>query len=198
MATILTTPFGESRWSYINKPQPENKFGKTNYSNSILLSSEQVDALNAAVNKVLDTEYTKAKKEKPTLKKIPFEFTVREFKDKDKKVVGTGLTFQKNALNKDGSPVKSPVVVDAAGKPIPTPPVIGTGSIISIAFAVKPYTLANKFEVTTVLAGVQIKELKEYAGSSGIKDEDVVFEATEGYVFSSQPAQENLDGDESF
>ena len=99
-------------------------------------------------------------------------------KEKDGQFVAS---LRRKSVTKDGSPMEPVRVVDAAKAPIEAEGrrKIGNGSKGNVIVWCAPYEYAGRKGITSSLTAVQVTDLVEYSGSSGV-DFDIVGDSSEG------------------
>lgn len=187
----LRTPVGISKYFQLFEAK-DSEYGPK-YNLTLELTKEDAAAFEKQVNDFLNKAAVEAKKVKPKTIVVPFEIP-------ESKEGAPTLYLAKDAAYKNGDVVPTPPVYDANLQPIVDKIAVDKGSKVIASVEVSTRLKDGVFKaVKPRLRAAQIIELVEYVGS-GSKQVDAAsdFEAVEGYTFTKQEVQENVDGDESF
>lgn len=186
----LRTPVGVSKYFQLFESK-DSEYGPK-YNLTLELTKEDAAAFEKQVNDFLNKAAVEAKKVKPKTIVVPFELPL------SKENIPT-VYLAKSAAYANGDVSPPPPVYDASLQPIVDKIAVGKGSKVVASVEVSTRLKDGVFKVSAPkLRAAQIIELVEYAGGSKQVDAASDFEAVEGYTFTKQEAQENLDGDESF
>ena len=160
MSEKLITPMCSCQWAKVHEPDREYK----KYSIDLLLEPE-TDSHKEFLA-MLKEEAEKAKGSPPYKKAV----------DKDGNETGKyRVKFRSNY---------PPSVVDAENTPVPPSINIGNGSMVKVAYALKPYEVSGKKGITLYLNGVQVLDLVEFKGSSGFEvDTEAPYHAPKDDLF---------------
>jgi len=157
----ITSPTGTA--IYPRLTTPDTKFDKDGvYSVDLELdsSAKEVAGFLDSVKKAADEAY-KAECEKRGGKKL--KRADLPIKDGEGDMVCIKFKLKAKAGNEEKSWAQKPVIFDSTGTAMQTPPNVGSGSKIKVAFEVVPYfTAMVGAGVSLRLKAVQILDLREY------------------------------------
>ena len=157
----ITTPVGTA--IYPRLTTPDTKFDKDGVY-SVDLEMDATDPLVAqfltGLNKAADEAYKALCESKggKKLKKAPMPI-----KEAEGDMIRIKFKLKAKAGNDEKSWTQKPAIFDATGMAIQTPPNVGSGSRIKVAFEVVPFfTAMVGAGVSLRMKAVQILDLKEY------------------------------------
>jgi hypothetical protein len=157
----ITSPIGTA--IYPRLTQPDTKFDKDGvYSVDLELdptdktASSFIDSLKKAAEEAYKAECEKKGGKKLKRCDLPV-------KETDDGKVRIKFKLKAKAGNEEKSWTQKPMIFDASGTALQTPPNIGSGSRIKVAFEVVPYfTAMVGAGISLRMKAVQLLELKEY------------------------------------
>ncbi|QDP54766.1 MAG: putative helix-destabilizing protein [Prokaryotic dsDNA virus sp.] len=204
---------------YLN--EPDGKFddspGKQKYKAGLLLTGDEACAFLKIVEEAWEgwlgaVKAATGKKPKTVKKNVQwFTSSTPKWDDigasTEKLIDGLeeGDVYIKTAmkavmLGRDGAPdtVRTPKIFDASGALMSSLPAIGFGSLGCIAGSFYGWTNAGVANMSLIMNGVQIIELREPGAGGGEEASDFGFTATEGFVQSSETFPSADEGDGNF
>lgn len=206
---IKIAPAGVALYPKFNEPDTKFK-AEGQYSVKLRLSAEDaqelIDEIDSLADEAFETALSEAKneREKKKIKRADPAYSAEE--DEDGKETGNFLfNFKMTASGvskKTGKEwTRTCPVFDAKRKPIDLKNIlIGSGSVVKVAYVLSPFSTAIGVGVSLRLEAVQVLELREWgnrdASAFGFGDEEG-FEAEEntGSVFNEGDDGEEKDGD---
>jgi hypothetical protein len=157
----ITTPAGTA--IYPRLTTPDTKFDKDGvYSVDLELdtSNKEAAAFIATLKKAADEAYKSTCESKGGKKLKRADLPI---KDGEGDMVRIKFKLKAKAGNEEKSWAQKPTLFDASGMAIQTPPNVGSGSRIKVAFEVVPFfTAMVGAGVSLRMKAVQILDLKEY------------------------------------
>lgn len=157
----ITSPLGTA--IYPRLTQPDTKFDKDGvYSVDLELNpnDKETKEFIATIKKVADAAYAETCESKGGKKLKRSDMPIKET---DEGNVRVKFKLKAKAGNEEKSWAQKPALFDAKGQALNTPPNIGSGSRIKVAFEVVPFfTAMVGAGVSLRLKAVQIVELREY------------------------------------
>lgn len=171
-----TTPAGIAQYPYLNKP--DTKFNpEGEYKINLEIDAEDAGPICTFLDEQLAAAIAKAKKENPG-KKIKEGSAGYETNEETGKTVLKFKLKAKVTTKSGDSWDQKPVIFDAKGKPLTTPPNVGGGTKCKVSYEVIPYyTAMVGAGISLRVKAVQIINLVEYsggasAGAYGFGEED--------------------------
>lgn len=159
--TRLTSPLGTA--IYPRLTQPDTKFDKDGvYSVDLELDpqAKETKEFIATIKKVADEAYSSTCESKGGKKLKRADVPIKETEEGNIRIK---FKLKSKAGNEEKSWNQKPMLFDSMGKAIDSPPNIGSGSRIKVAFEVVPFfTAMVGAGVSLRLKAVQIVELREY------------------------------------
>lgn len=190
----ITSPAGIA--IYPRLTTPDTKFDKDGvYSVDLELdsSNKEVAAFIASLKKTADDAY-KATCESRGGKKL--KRSDLPIKEAEGDMVRIKFKLKAKAGNEEKSWAQKPAIFDSAGMALQTPPNVGSGSTIKVAFEVVPFfTAMVGAGVSLRMKAVQILDLKEY--TPGDRFDAYGFKADpKGFVAQQTATEATTDTDE--
>jgi len=190
----ITSPLGTAVYPRLNAP--DTKFDADGVY-SVELELDPKDKAAAAflteLTKAADAAYTETCKEKGGKK---LKRSGLPIKETDDSLVRIKFKLKAKAGNAEKSWAQKPVLFDAQGTALETPPNIGSGSQIKVAFEIVPYfTAMVGAGISLRMKAVQICELREY--TPGDNFDAYGFKATEGFTKQTEAPKAATTEDES-
>jgi hypothetical protein len=194
----ITSPLGTA--IYPRLTQPDTKFDKDGvYSVDLELDPENKETAEfiATLKKAADDSYAATCESKGGKKLKRSDLPVKET---DEGKIRVKFKLKAKAGNEEKSWSQKPMLFDSMGKAMETPPNIGSGSRIKVAFEIVPFfTAMVGAGVSLRLKAVQIVELREYTPGSnfdayGFKADPKGFVAAS----ASEQATETSEDDSDF
>jgi len=194
-----TTPIGTAVYPRLNSP--DTKFNKDGvYSVDLQLDPSDKDTTTfiTSLKKASDDAY-KAECENRGGKKL--KRSELPIKETDEGMIRIKFKLNAKAGNEEKSWAQKPMLFDAQGNAMATPPNIGSGSTIRVSFEIVPYfTAMVGAGVSLRMKAVQIIDLREY--TPGDNFDAYGFKATDGFVVSAQTetttSSETMDDESDF
>ena len=193
----ITSPLGTA--IYPRLTQPDTKFDKDGvYSVDLELdpNNNETKEFIATIRKVADEAYKATCDSKGGKKLKRSEVPIKETDDGNIRIK---FKLKAKAGNEEKSWTQKPALFDSAGQAIDTPPNIGSGSRIKVAFEVVPFfTAMVGAGVSLRMKAVQIVELREYTPGGnfdayGFKADPKGFVATRSSEQASEPSEDGSD-----
>lgn len=180
--TRITSPLGVAVYPRLNTP--DTKFDKDGvYSVDLELDpmDKEVSAFIATLKKAADAAYTETCESKGGKKLKRADLPIKET---DNATIRIKFKLKAKAGNEEKSWEQKPVLFDSQGTAMQTPPSVGSGSKIKVAFEIVPFfTAMVGAGVSLRMKAVQICELREY--TPGDNFDAFGFKATNGFVISN-------------
>lgn len=159
---------GIARWASLSKPND-------------MSGKYQIDVCNLdkkAIAQLKEDGISNVRQDKPS--------------DEDYESKETFVTMRSSAVSKQGETLDPPKTVDAKKNPLPRGTLIGNGSVIKVVYDPFEWTHKAKAGISAGLRIVQVLELEEYKGGSGLDD----LEEEEGYATEKVEGTDELDADD--
>jgi hypothetical protein len=172
--TQTISPVGKALWTSLTKP--DTKYNEAGiYQVKLEVTGDDAQSLSAFLDTKLQESIAEAKKDNQG-KRIKEASAPYQWTDDNTLVV----TFKMKASGKKQSGeawTRKPALFDAKGKPLVGEVRVGSGSMLAVSYTPTPfYTTLIGAGVSLRLNAVQIVELVEYEGGSGL----ATFESHEG------------------
>lgn len=189
-----TTPAGTAQYPYLNKP--DTKFNpEGEYKVNLEIAAEDAAEICTFLDEQLTAAVAKAKKENPG-KKIKEGSAGYELNEETGKVTLKFKLKAKVTTKSGDSWDQKPVIFDAKGKPITSPPNIGGGTKCKVSYEVIPYyTAMVGAGISLRVKAVQIINLVEFTG--GASAESYGFGEEDGYEAASAADKDDEFTDET-
>lgn len=178
----ITSPLGTAIYPRLNTP--DTKFDADGvYSVDLEMdpTSKDVAAFIDNLKKVADAAYKETCDSKGGKKLKRADLPIKETEDGNIRIK---FKLKAKAGNAEKSWAQKPVLFDSQGTAMQTPPNVGSGSKIKVAFEIVPFfTAMVGAGVSLRMKAVQICELREY--TPGDNFDAYGFKATDGFVISN-------------
>jgi hypothetical protein len=195
--TRITSPLGTA--IYPRLTQPDTKFDKDGvYSVDLELDPNATETKEfiASIKKVADESYKSTCETKGGKKLKRADVPIKET---DEGTIRIKFKLKAKAGNEEKSWSQKPALFDSTGQAINTPPNIGSGSRIKVAFEIVPFfTAMVGAGVSLRLKAVQIVELREYTPGGnfdayGFKADPNGFVAAQSSEQASETSEDGSD-----